>query len=209
MNIRGKNRERRQFQIIHAAEKLFTEKGIYDVQMQEIAFAADVGIATLFRYFPKKELIIVAVACQVMEQFEKTFARIAKKNGSAYEKIEELLRHFLTFDDKENNQLIRFRECFESYASFRAEPLENIEQYYEVQRSMIRHLMTIIHQGKVDGSINSSVDIKSTLFTYINCFGKFTAKLAIHEDFAEVPEGITTAIQQQLVMELFLQTIKP
>lgn len=209
MNIRVQNKERRQLQIIEAAAKIFIEKGLYDVQMQEISDAADVGIATLFRYFPKKELIIVAVACQVMEHFEQAFANTAKKSLSAYEKIEELLRYFLTFGDEENNSLIRFRESFESYASFRAEPLENIEQYYEVQQLMISHLMTIIEQGKVDGSINSSVDIKSTLFTFINCFGKFTAKLVIHEDFAEVPEGITTTMQQQLIMELFLNTIKP
>ena len=209
MNIRVQNKERRQLQIIKAAEKLFIEKGLYDVQMQEIADVAGVGIATLFRYFAKRELIIVAVACQVMEQFEKAFENISNKPLSAFDKIEELLRYFLTFAHGENYQLIRFRDCFESYASFRAEPLENIEQYFDVQKSMINHLMTIIEQGKVDGSINSSIDIKSSLFTYINCFGKFTAKLAIHEDFAEVPEGITTSIQQQLIMELFLKTIKP
>ncbi|MEO4052518.1 TetR/AcrR family transcriptional regulator [Solibacillus sp. CAU 1738] len=209
MNTRIQNKEKKRLHIINSAATIFTEKGLYDVQMQDIADAAGIGIATLFRYFPKKELIIVAVACGVMSQFEEAFANIAKKPITAYEKIEELLHYFLTFTNEDSKQLIRFRECFESYASFRAEPLENIEHYQQVQRSMIAQLMFIIEQGQHDGSINAALDIKSTLFTIINCFGKFTAKLSLHESLAELPDDMTNKMQQQIMMELFLKSIKP
>ncbi|WP_332645266.1 TetR/AcrR family transcriptional regulator [Lysinibacillus sp. 54212] len=209
MRIREKNKEIRQQQIIDKATELFISKGLYDVQMQEIANLSEIGIATLFRYFPKKELLIVAVACQIMTRFERAFFTIASSSQTAFEKVEQLLNYFLSFNDEENKKIIRFREVFESYAAYRAEPLENIDRYQEVQRRMINHLLSIIEQGRIDGSINLSLDIQTALITYINCFGKFTAKLSLSEDLAELPEDITNEKQQQIMMKLILQSLKP
>lgn len=209
MNMREQNREIRQQHIIDAATNLFLEKGLYDVQMQDIADQTRIGIATLFRYFPKKELIIVAVACKMLTQFERTFFSIAANSKSAYEKIESILQYFLSFNDGDNKKIIRFREVFESYAAYRAEPLENIDQYQNVQQQMIEHLHVIIEQGKKDGSINPALDIRGALFTYINCFGKFTAKLSLSRDVAELQHDIMIAEQQRIMMDLMLQSIKP
>lgn len=54
MGLRETNKERRRAGIIKTAEELFVQKGFSSVHMQEIADAESIGIATLFRYFPKK-----------------------------------------------------------------------------------------------------------------------------------------------------------
>ncbi|MFN3633241.1 helix-turn-helix domain-containing protein, partial [Exiguobacterium profundum] len=62
MSKRQQNKEERVQLIIQEAERLFIENGFEKVQMQDIADAAGIGVATLFRYFPKKDQLIVAAA---------------------------------------------------------------------------------------------------------------------------------------------------
>jgi AcrR family transcriptional regulator len=53
--------ERNRDRVLEAARALFAESG-YDVQMSEIARAADVGIGTLYRKFPTREALIESIA---------------------------------------------------------------------------------------------------------------------------------------------------
>lgn len=62
MNKRQQNKEERLNWIIHQAEVLFLKDGFKRVQMQDIADASGIGVATLFRYFSRKDQLIVATA---------------------------------------------------------------------------------------------------------------------------------------------------
>ena len=56
MSKRAQQKQQRYQSIIATAKELFLERGVENIQMQDIATAAEIGIATLFRYFPKKEI---------------------------------------------------------------------------------------------------------------------------------------------------------
>ena len=57
-------KDHRRKAIINAAFQIFVEKKIEPVSMGEIAELAGVGRATLFRYYPNKlELVIAVCAC--------------------------------------------------------------------------------------------------------------------------------------------------
>ena len=64
-------RERRILAILRAAEKQFGEKGIENTTMQDIADEANLGVATVFRFFQKKDRIVVAVATKKLERLRK------------------------------------------------------------------------------------------------------------------------------------------
>jgi AcrR family transcriptional regulator len=53
--------ERNRARVLEAARALFAEHG-YDVQMSEVARAAEVGIGTLYRHFPTRQALIEAAA---------------------------------------------------------------------------------------------------------------------------------------------------
>lgn len=59
--------------ILKAALELFTEKGIKDTPMSQIAKRADAGMGTIYNYFPSKEVLI----------------------GSLYEEIHSRIIHYL------------------------------------------------------------------------------------------------------------------
>jgi AcrR family transcriptional regulator len=56
--------------IIQAATEAFAERGI-GVEMKEIAERADVAIGTIYRHFPSKEDLIVAIARTMLEQISE------------------------------------------------------------------------------------------------------------------------------------------
>ena len=181
LNTREKNKKKRTKQIILAAEELFSEKGLYDVQMQDIATKANVGIATLFRYFPKKENLIVEVAVFVLSKFQDDLQKIAGSEKSAYEKLEQLFDYFLEIANGPARKVTLFREAFEGYSSYRNEPLDNIDDYLKIQEELSREIFKIITQGLVDGSIRSDINMELALVSLTNCFGIFSTKITLHE----------------------------
>ncbi|MGX2959408.1 TetR/AcrR family transcriptional regulator [Peribacillus sp. JNUCC 23] len=208
INTREKNKKQRTEQIILAAEELFSEKGLYDVQMQDIATKANVGIATLFRYFPKKENIIVEVAVFVLGKFQEDLQKIADSEKNAFDKLEQLFDYFLEVANGPARKVTLFREAFESYSSYRNEPLENINAYIEIQEVLSHEIFKIIKQGEVDGSIRSDIKTELALATITNCFGMFSTKITLHEQVANFSSGITAIDQQQFLKELFLGYIR-
>ncbi len=82
-----RNRER----ILTAAREQFAEHGL-DVQMGQIARAAEVGVGTVYRHFPTKEHLLQALA-------DERFARFAEKATEAlhdpdsWQGFCELMRH--------------------------------------------------------------------------------------------------------------------
>jgi AcrR family transcriptional regulator len=79
------NRER----ILDAARRLFFERGL-DASMDEVARAAGVGAATLYRRFATKEALVDAILGDVLERFH-AFAVEALRRDDAFAGLELLL----------------------------------------------------------------------------------------------------------------------
>lgn len=61
-SLRDKQKEQTRSEIVRAAFELFGRQGYDEVPMEKISEAAGVSRATLFNYFPKKELILQQIA---------------------------------------------------------------------------------------------------------------------------------------------------
>jgi AcrR family transcriptional regulator len=79
------NRER----ILDAARRLFAEQGL-EASMDEVARAACVGPATLYRRFPTKEALIDAILGDLIDRFY-AFAEEALEQEDAFAGLERLL----------------------------------------------------------------------------------------------------------------------
>jgi AcrR family transcriptional regulator len=73
---RGKERVR---QILKAALDLFKAHGVDDVTTNDIAKRAGVPIGSLYRYYPNKESIIVALTELYAEDISKVFEKVSKR----------------------------------------------------------------------------------------------------------------------------------
>ncbi|QUW20776.1 TetR/AcrR family transcriptional regulator [Sporosarcina sp. Marseille-Q4063] len=207
--IQQQNKNKRYNSIIQTAESLFLEHGLDHVQMQHIADAEGIGIATLFRYFPKKNKLIVAVAVQNLERNIQHFEEIVSADQPAVERLKRVLDHLTVKNTAEIKHSTKFREAFESYASFTKEPLEDIEDYINVQKRIADILLRIAEDGKVDGSIRADIPIKEAIITIINAYGTFGSNIALKSSISYLEDDIAPHIQQRMLMEMLLSYLRP
>lgn len=207
--IREQKKSKRYKGIVLTAEKLFLEYGLDTVQMQDVADAEGIGIATLFRYFPKKDKLIVAVAVNNLANNVEHFEKIASTNVSSFERVEQILDYLMEHSTNPLSKSMKFREAFESYASFAQKPLDDIEDYLDIQKIITQILKKIIEDGKVDGSIRSNVPVKEAFITIINAFGNFGSNIALKAPISYLEEDVAPVIQQTLLKEMLLSYIRP
>ena len=208
MNKRQQNREERLNRIISQAEILFLKDGFERVQMQDIADAAELGIATLFRYFPKKDQLIVAAAVRNLSPTLDAFKELTTRPGDAYSRLEAILDYLLDQQVKRTNHS-RFREAFESYASFVSTPLPGIDDYIGLQREIMETLEPLIMDGKTDGSLRRDLDAKTTIVTVINAFGTFGNNIILKSHISYLEDDIEPLIQQRVLREMLLSYVRP
>jgi len=176
---RNENRNQREQLILSSAERVFAEKGIEKTTMQNIAKEANLGIATLFRYFPKKEKLVVAVAVRMIEPVLEEFKSVSRLPLTCIDKIDRLLDQFIA-PIRFNNELhIKFLEDFESYAAHSPEPLEDIEDFNNQYRKVSRVFSSIIQEGIDDGSLRPDLPVHDTLTTVVNATAIFARKLSL------------------------------
>lgn len=69
MGLREKKAERTRQRIVAEALAMFTAQGYAETTMESIAEAAEIHPATLYRYFPSKDLIVLADFASTAERF--------------------------------------------------------------------------------------------------------------------------------------------
>ncbi len=135
MGLRETNKARRRSSIIRTAEALFVQEGFNAVHMQDIADAEGIGIATLFRYFSKKEKLILAVAISIMESEADAFKNILNQTDkTAYEKIEDCFNHMKEAHSAPKGNTSKFNDAFQVYIDNRVESTENLLPYFEARK---------------------------------------------------------------------------
>ncbi|WP_238985049.1 TetR/AcrR family transcriptional regulator [Bacillus kwashiorkori] len=205
---RKKMKEERLNSILDAASRLFAEKGIENTTMQDIADAANLGVATVFRFFSKKEKIIVAVATRKVNSILHAFEEAAALKVPCIQKIEWILDSFFQSLRIENNYTTRILEDFDTYVSRIQSPIEDIEEFNAAYRKVSKVFSSIVEEGIKDGSIRADINIRDTLTTLMNAFGLFTRKLAIHRSILWLELDLEPEKQLSLFKKIVLDYLQ-
>ncbi len=81
--------------ILHAAEVIFTQHDYHEVLMEEVAQACGVGKGTLYRYFPSKHELYLAVMFEGIERLRDELRAAVHTPATPAQKIERLVRCIL------------------------------------------------------------------------------------------------------------------
>jgi AcrR family transcriptional regulator len=73
--------------ILAAARRLFAANGFEAATTRDIAEGADIGVGTLFNYFPTKEAIVAALAAEAASEARREFTRRLTEAGSFEEDL--------------------------------------------------------------------------------------------------------------------------
>jgi len=82
--------ENKHQKILHAAIKIFSEKGFYNSRVSEIAKEANVADGTIYLYFKNKDDILISL-------FEEEFGKIVQNMRAALEKEKDALQKIKRF----------------------------------------------------------------------------------------------------------------
>lgn len=144
--------------ILLSAFSLFSHKGIDAIAMTDIAKNAEIGVASLYRYFETKDEIAIRTAIWAWENQKKIMIPLLKekgfesKNGRA--QMEEIFTLFCKLYQSEPD-FFRYIYFFDAYVVCQKIDADRLIPYQSVIQSVQEIIKNAIHKGINDGSISS------------------------------------------------------
>lgn len=182
-------------QMLDAAKKLFMETGFEKTTMQKIADEAGVGVATVFRYFPKKEQLIIEVIKEVIEVMIPRFEVISTASLTGYEKMDAILDAYIDYIFSPNREAITLLESFEYYYAYNPVEASSIKEIHETYTIVGQIIDKTIQEGIHDGSILLSAHEQINAITMMNLFGTAIKKHAFNTLLSSVVVPVPTKDQ--------------
>ena len=157
------------------ATDLFMSRSIQEVTIRDIAVSAQVGEATIYRYFGKKQELVVQAAMKLQGIVSKDYFRLDEK-ANGYQKLEAFYLSYLKIFDQ-HRDFYKFLSEFDSYMSVENKdvlnPYENaIDQYKSA-------FMKAYQQGLKDGSVKEQENIDLFYFSTTHSILELCKKLAL------------------------------
>ncbi|MFC7049443.1 TetR/AcrR family transcriptional regulator [Emcibacter nanhaiensis] len=140
--LRERKKQRTRAAVITQAKALFDRHGLDGTAMETIAADADISIASLYNYFPSKDVLISAIIIEEMEaglvEAEQHVTKPAKSPQQAF--LNLLKTYFETFQHIDRTLLRRFTahaitheaSANEDYFQLEKALLEQIEQLTQI-----------------------------------------------------------------------------
>jgi Transcriptional regulator len=138
--------------------RVFAEKGIDAVSMQQVADACGLGVATLYRYFNTKLALVLAIGTRKWEEYgEYATALRAERNADAMTAAEELDFYFDFYIDlyRNHKDLLRFNQSFNNFVQHEGASMEQLAPYRAAIGRIARFFHGVYEKGKRDGTIRT------------------------------------------------------
>lgn len=155
----AKEKERNQ-RIIDTAFRIFVEKKIEVVSMEEIAREAGVGRATLFRCYPSKpELVIAVCGAKWKAYFDKLDE---SRPLSSVHDIPAIDRFIFTLDGyidmyQNHKDLLQYNDNFNHYIIHQNVNSEKLEEFHQSLYSMNTRLHWMYEKAKEDKTLRTDI----------------------------------------------------
>ena len=145
--------------IMLSAFSLFSHSGIDAIAMTDIAKNAEIGVASLYRYFETKDEIAIRTAMWAWENHKKVILPILEDTGfyekNGIDQLEEILELFFKLYQNEPD-FFRYIYFFDAYVVCQKIDADRLIPYQKEIETVQKIIAEAIHKGIKDGSISSS-----------------------------------------------------
>src|SRR5262249_33653781 len=87
MRVTAETRSATRERILEVAQQLFAANGFESTTTRDIAREAEIGVGTLFNYFPSKEAVVVSLVDEAVAGAHRRFAADGAKADSLAEEL--------------------------------------------------------------------------------------------------------------------------
>ena len=157
MMISVQEKEKRREEMLAAAFRLFSERSIDSVQMEDIAKETGYTRRSLNRYFSDKDNLVVTVSAWAMESFTKVNRKKSpEKTGTAAETYAFFLDSFLRMY-REHSDILRFNQHFNIYIKARSIGRSRMQPFSGMIDEIKERFHAVYLKGKEDGTLRTDI----------------------------------------------------
>ena len=155
IEIAAKNRR-----ILENGFRIFSEKTIEKVTMADVAKAAGIGIASLYRYYSTKQELVMGVSTWMWSEYMKVALQRAEESrrsgATAAEEFDFYLESFLDLYHN-HKDMLRFNQFFNIYLQSEDISEEDKKPYMDVIFAFQRCFRETYLQGQRDGTLRTDL----------------------------------------------------
>ncbi len=167
--------------IIRTASALFLKQGIDSVRMTDIADAAGLGVASLYRYFGTRTKVVIEAGTRlwqdIQKQFDRAFILASYKEKKGIDQVALEVDFLLDFYRK-NPDFVHFLDAFDRLMLQEKVPAEELSDYEKSIVSIEDLFLTACKKGIDDGSIRPDLDYRTLYFTVTHSINALAEKIA-------------------------------
>ena len=189
--------------IVDIATDLFMCRSVNEVTIRDIAISAQVGEATIYRYFGNKQNLVMQAAMKLQNIVSEGFFRLEKgKNG--YEKLALFYESYYDIYKKHPN-FYKFLNEFDAYIA--VEQSEDMNPYESAIDQYKNYYMEAYQLGLKDGSIKEQKDIEMFYFSTTHALLELCKKLAYKKAVLNQDKTIEKDSEIKCLIDIILGSI--
>ena len=189
--------------IVDIATDLFMCRSVSEVTIRDIAISAQVGEATIYRYFGNKQNLVMKAAMKLQSIVSEGFFRLEKgKNG--YEKLALFYESYLDIF-KKHPDFYKFLNDFDAYIA--VEQSDDMNPYEKAIDQYKTFYMDAYKLGLEDGSVKKQKDIEMFYFSTTHALLELCKKLAFKKAVLNQDTRIEKDSEIQCLIDIVLVSL--
>ena len=190
--------------LVDIATDLFIARSIQEVTIKDIAVSAQVGEATIYRYFGKKQSLVVRSAMKLQQFVNAEYFKL-DEGKTGLEKIEIFYKSYLDIF-VHHPEFFKFINEFDAFMG--DDDTNAIDPYEAVVGQYEKVYMKAYEEGLKDGSIASQKDIKIFYFTTTHALLDFCSKLSMRKAVLNQDKVLDKAAQIECLIDIALSSLR-
>lgn len=169
----------RKRQMREVGYRLFSEKGIETVSMQEIADRCDVAKCNMYRYYPSKLDLAVAISADAWRKFTvQNYEHTDQEQLTAAQRYEYWLESMLDLF-RNHKDLLRFNQFFNVYVANEQVSEVQMKPFNDVIRTLAERFHKAYELGKQDGTLKTEIPEEMIFSTTLHLMLAATTRYAV------------------------------
>lgn len=215
MNLKEKRKrqqeeqkEKRKKEVIVAAVEVFKIKGIDNAKMTDVAEKAEVGVASVYRYFKTKADLAIECATWIWEnEISVLYDQFYKDDFLKLNGLEKVRRMLSSFIEIYQNypQHLSFLEQFDNFIVRENVSLEKLKHYEQSIIEVREIVFKAIEEGQKDGSIKDKVEKNKFYITITHTLMSLCQKLVIRGKILTSDEEVQPVEQIEQVLNMAVE----
>lgn len=197
--------------MLEAAIGLFCEKGIEETSIEDVAKRAQVGPATVYRYFDTKAELAVRSAKEYWKQVSDKYLRLlmtsAYREADGYGQLAQIIGVFRTIFEQEFS-FLKFLQEFDVFVRKYEIPRERLAEYEAAILDLKPFVTDALERGLGDGSLEFPWTVDEVYFSVTHTLLALMQKLAFNGSMLYSDDRVGMGLQVQLAGEMVLRGLK-